>query len=521
MNCLEMLDEMRQKVGSRITRGLDDVAIFDFAQSDPRLGQAIEEAWRAFRDISQIRTDIRELSEEEFIHRLQDGYQNFYSQDTLSPFVPLAARGPWIVTLHGAVVFDMGGYGMLGFGHNPAQILESLCQPQVMANIMTPSLAHEQFMTRLRREIGHARPADKRNPYEAFFCLNSGSEAMSLALRLADAHAKELLDQHGSNRQIRVLAMQGSFHGRTNGPAQISNSCIGTYRKYLASFQNEKLGLTVPPNDEAALERVFRESRERGELISAMVVEPVMGEGDPGRAITRSFYDTARRLTREYGALLIVDSVQAGFRAAGTLSIVDYPGFETCEPPDVEAFSKALNAGQYPLSLLAVGPLAHSRYRIGLYGNTMTSNPRALSVASAVLDAMTPAIRENIRKSGALLVQKFQDMARRNGSGVRKVQGTGLIVSVELNDDCCKASGADSMEQAVRRLGVNVIHGGENSLRFTPHFLLTEKEIDLIVTVVEQAINNVCAQTSTCCRRANLPVRPPVPVKEHPSFARK
>ena len=40
-----------------------------------------------------------------------------------------------------------------------------------------------------------------------------------------------------------------------------------------------------------------------------------MGEGDPGRAVTRDFYDAARELTRQHGGMLVVDSVQAGMRA--------------------------------------------------------------------------------------------------------------------------------------------------------------------------------------------------------------
>ena len=47
------------------------------------------------------------------------------------PYVAAAARGPWVVSVHGAVSHDNGGYGMLGFGHNadflmPAVGLSSL-----------------------------------------------------------------------------------------------------------------------------------------------------------------------------------------------------------------------------------------------------------------------------------------------------------------------------------------------------------------------------------------------------------
>jgi acetylornithine/succinyldiaminopimelate/putrescine aminotransferase len=107
-----------------------------------------------------------------------------------------------------------------------------------------------------------------------------------------------------------------------------------------------------------------------------------MGEGNPGMAITPEFYAEARRLTREHGSLMLVDSIQAGLRAHGVLSIIDYPGFEELEAPDMETYSKALNAGQYPLSVLAMNRFAAELYRKGVYGNTMTSNPRALDVAT-------------------------------------------------------------------------------------------------------------------------------------------
>ena len=57
--------------------------------------------------------------------------------DAINPYLPAAARGPWIVTLKGAVLHDNGGYGMLGFGHNPPAIIDAMSRPQVMANVMT------------------------------------------------------------------------------------------------------------------------------------------------------------------------------------------------------------------------------------------------------------------------------------------------------------------------------------------------------------------------------------------------
>ena len=113
-------------------------------------------------------------------------------------------------------------------------------------------------------------------------------------------------------------------------------------------------------------DRAFADAEREGWHIEAMFLEPVMGEGDPGRSVPVDFYNLARELTRGHGSLLLVDSIQAGLRATGYLSIVDYPGFENAEAPDMETYSKALNAGQYPLSVLAVTEPTAAIYKLSL-----------------------------------------------------------------------------------------------------------------------------------------------------------
>ena len=163
----------------------------------------------------------------------------------------------------------------------------------------------------------------------------------------------------------------------------------------------------------------------------AMLFEPVMGEGNPGVSITREFYDAARRLTKEHHSLLLVDSVQAGLRTQGTLSIVDYPGFEDCEAPDFETWSKAINGGQFPLSIVALSESAASSYVRGLYGNSMTANPRALDVATAVLKQVTSELRENIRARGVQMKTELQQLqVRCEGSSVLAQKGVSGVAEV-------------------------------------------------------------------------------------------
>ena len=70
---------------------------------------------------------------------------------------------------------------------------------------------------------------------------------------------------------------------------------------------------------------------------------------------------------------------------------------------------------------------------------------------------------------------------------ITKVQGTGLLFSCELATDY-KCYGEGSTEEYMRERGVGVIHGGANSLRFTPHFRVTSAEVDLVVAHLRKAL---------------------------------
>jgi acetylornithine/succinyldiaminopimelate/putrescine aminotransferase len=285
------------------------------------------------------------------------------------------------------------------------------------------------------------------------------------------------------------LTLSGSFHGRTDRPAQFSDSTNDSYKKYLKSYENNNNLLTVEPNDTKTLEVIFRNAEKENVFIEAFFMEPVMGEGNPGQAITPEFYTAARQLTKEHGTLMLIDSIQAGLRAHGVLSIIDYPGFEKLECPDMETYSKALNAGQFPLSVLAMTGRAAELYRAGIYGNTMTSNPKALDVAIAVINYLSPKIRKNIRERGKELILKLNQLSEELDKDITNVQGTGLLTSCELNDHF-KCSGSNSTEEYLRKHGLGVIHGGTNSLRYTPHFQMTSNEVDLIVNLTKDALIN-------------------------------
>ena len=488
MNVIDILKPLRGHAGKIRTAGLDDATLLRLAAQFPELESAARAAASQYAQVREGFAELLDLDEQAQIDAVQAGFVNFYPDDAVNPYVALAACGPWVVTLKGAVIHDSGGYGMLGFGHTPQAILDTMAKPQVLANVMTPALAQLRFVRAIRAEIGHTGGGC---PYSHFMALNSGSESVSLASRIADVNAK-LQTEPGARhagRVVKRLAVKGAFHGRTERPAIYSDSSRKTYVQHLASYRGEDSLITVEPYSVEQLQAAFAEADAKGWFIEAVFLEPVMGEGDPGRALPRAFYDAARELTTAHGALLLVDSIQAGLRAHGVLSVVDYPGFEGAEAPDMETYSKALNGGQYPLSVLAVTEHAAGLYRKGVYGNTMTANPRALDIAATVLGLLTPELRANIRERGREFIDKLEKLRAELGGLFTGVQGTGLLFSCEL-DPAFKCYGANSTEEFMREHGIGVIHGGTNSLRFTPHFAVTGAEVDLVIDHIRRALRD-------------------------------
>ena len=151
MGVIDQLRELREFGGKPRTTGLDDASIERMAANDPLLVQAIADAVARHHELRADLGDFLKLDEAEQLAQAQAGFVNFYPDDAINPYVAAAARGPWIVTLKGAVVHDNGGYGMLGFGHNDPAILEALARPQVMANVMSPSVAQMRFTAALNK----------------------------------------------------------------------------------------------------------------------------------------------------------------------------------------------------------------------------------------------------------------------------------------------------------------------------------------------------------------------------------
>ena len=309
MRALDKLSAIRASKGTVLTKGLPEDIVAKFLAKDPALTIAIDNAYESFKAFKDELPALLNMNESDQIVEIHKDYINFYSATSVNPYVSLAAKGPWLITLKGAVIHDNGGYGMLGAGHAPDFVLEAMSRPHVMANIMTASISQLKLTKALKREVGHSQGSC---PFSKFLCMNSGSESVTVAARISDINAKNMTQAGGRHegKQIKIMSLKGAFHGRTDRPAQYSDSSLPRYKMHCASFAKLDNLITVEINNIEDLKNAFAKADAENIFIESFFLEPVMGEGNPGMAITPEFYGTARALTEQHNTLFLVDSIQ-------------------------------------------------------------------------------------------------------------------------------------------------------------------------------------------------------------------
>jgi len=258
---------------------------------------------------------------------------------------------------------------------------------------------------------------------------NTGSEATMLALRLARAHTG----------RTKFLKFEGHYHGwydpyllNAHGHAP---EALGTPDNPARIPDSEGIPLTTfddvvlaPWNDVAAMERIMHR---HGYELAAVITEPLMA--NMGCIPPRDGYlQRLRELTRESGALLILDEVVTGFRYAPG-GCQEYYGIR----PDISTFGKALGAG-FPVGAVA-GPRAildRMRWsdKMVLHYGTFNGHRLTMKVVAANLDLLSaPGTYRELHAMGDAAIAGLRDVFRRHKVKAI-VQGFGPMFQIYFTD---------------------------------------------------------------------------------------
>jgi 4-aminobutyrate aminotransferase len=395
-------------------------------------------------------------------------------------------------------LYDTAGKAYLDFANGIAVTALGHAHPAVNAAIHaqvdrligpTGAIGYSEPVARLVDRLAATLP----DPIDSIFLLNSGSEAIDGAMKLA---------RRVTGRPA-IIAFQGAFHGRTFGAASITSSSAN-YRLgyepllpsvYIAPFPAvwRDFDGDEARASEACLARLrsLLSSVVPAASVAAIFIEPVQGEGGYLPAPV-AFLQGLRELCDEHGILLVADEVQSGYGRTGRMWGFEHAGIV----PDVVCIAKAIANG-LPLSAIATRRELQERWGKSAHGSTYGGNPVACAAAIAVLDTIErEGLVGNAAARGAELTAGLARLAAEDDR-IGDVRGPGLMVGVEfVADPPMKAPDGALVDQLVARsadLGLLVLSCGSqhNVVRWIAPLDVSPAEVAEALEIFGEALRTV------------------------------
>ena len=348
--------------------------------------------------------------------------------------------GSYVVDADGKRYLDLlGGIAVNVLGHaHPA--LAAAIADQAATLMHTSNF----FATPQQVELGERLDALARNGADVaakVFLTNSGTEANEAAFKLTRRTGR-----------TRVIAMEGSFHGRTMGALALTAKEI-----YRAPFEPLPGGVTfVPFGDADALAAAVDDT------VAAVLIEPIQGENGVVMA-PAGYLAAARALTTDAGALLWLDEVQSGMARTGHWFAHHADGVT----PDLITSAKGLGGGFPVGACIALGD-AGELLKPGQHGTTFGGNPLAARAALTVLDVIeNENLAANAVDVGDWLAERLSCIP-----GVALVRGRGLLRGVVLEQDI-----ASAVYERALAAGFIVNAPRPNVIRLAPALNVTREEL--------------------------------------------
>ncbi len=294
-----------------------------------------------------------------------------------------------------------------------------------------------------------------------FFC-NSGAEANECGLKMI----RKYFSEKGQPERFRVIAFEGSFHGRT-----LATIAAAGQDKLLEGFGPAMDGFDhVPVGDIEAVKAAITPET------AGIIIEPIMGEGGI-KVVDPDFLRSLRTLCDEQDLLLMFDEIQTGMGRTGKLFAYEHLGMA----PDIMSSAKALGNGFPVGACLAVEKVAQCM-TVGSHGSTYGGNPLAMAVSGAVVDTMTEeGFMERVAQVGGHLKQSVNGVVDRYPAILEELRGVGLHLGLK-----CKVENT-ALLNALQDQGVLAAKGGDNVVRLLPPLIIGEEQINQFVSALEKA----------------------------------
>ncbi|MFN6548365.1 aminotransferase [Mycolicibacterium nivoides] len=432
-------------------------------------------------EASMKRTSSREaLARRE--HVLADVQEHYYDDP------PQIERGwrEYLIDTDGRVYLDMVN-NVISIGHAHPRVVEAATRQLRLFN--SNSRFHYAAITEYAGRLADTLPAE----LDTVFLVNSGSEAVDLAIRLAMA----------ATGRPDIVAMREAYHGWTFASDAVSTSiadnpnALETRPQWVHTVDaansyrgrhREQDAVHYAPEAVARIDALVAD----GMNLAGFICESFYGNAG-GVALPDDYLRQVYAAVRAHGGLTIADEVQVGYGRLGEW----FWGFEQQGVvPDIIAVAKSIGAG-HPLGAVVTRKQIADRYRTqGYFFSSTGGSPVSSVVGTTVLDVIqSERLQENAQVVGTHLKERLQGLAQRH-SIVGTVHGSGLYLGLELVRDRETLEPATVETAAIcsrlLELGILMQPTGDhqNVFKIKPPLCITKESADYFVDMLDWVLEH-------------------------------
>lgn len=398
-------------------------------------------------------------------------------------------KGCYLYTEDGREILDFAcGIGVCNLGHNYDSVVEAA--KEQLDNLVhgCHNVLYYESYVKLAEKLVEITGGNTK-----VYFANSGAEAIDGALKLAKYVSK----------RPAVIGFKGAFHGRTMGAATMTAS-NAAYRKNIETgLMSNVYHLDYPyllhtpyPYDGVHTpEFYFKQFDElfsklvSPDQVACILMEPVQGEG--GYIVPPTdWMQYVREICDKYGIYLIYDEVQSGFGRTGKMFAQEHFGIR----PDIMVCAKGIANG-LPLSAIIAKEEIMDQWPAGAHGGTFGGNPVSCAAANETIKVLESGVIENAEKMGKYFMAKLDEIQKKYDC-IAEVRGLGLMIGVELMDEDGNPATklANQIQKEALKEGLLILTCGsyKNCFRFIAPLIVTEKEIDKAIEIVDRVMDKLC-----------------------------
>ena len=407
-------------------------------------------------------------------------------------------NGIRLTDINGKSYIDaMSGLWVVNAGHGRKEIADAAYEQMSRLPYVNTFAYASQPAIDLADKLAEVTPEG----IERFFFVNSGSEAVETAIKMAKAYHYV----RGDKKRTKIIARRGSYHGTTLG-ALSANGSFATnrhvYEPLLPDFRHmQNINCFRCPYEKTYPEcnvycaRAYDQliDFEKPETIAAIIAEPISTAN--GTFVPhKEYWQTLRQICDKHGILLIADEVINGFGRTGKWFGIEHYGIT----PDIMTTAKGLSSGYAPIActmttLGVAEAFATDKKNTFSHGITFGTHPVSCAVALANVKILEREnLPDNSARVGEYLGQQLKEMQSRHRI-VGDVRGIGLMYQIELvknreskemfveADDMNTKIGARLIERGVLcRAGANI--------NIAPPLVTNREDVDEIVDILDATI---------------------------------